>query len=476
MGFRKVLAQGVSAAGTGILKHVFHRPAANFPGKVALYVDPHIIADLAPKLERGSIMVVGTNGKTTVTNMLADALEADGRRVLCNRTGANLDSGIATTLLQGGTADWGIFESDEMWLIKSMPQLQPRYVLLLNLFRDQLDRCGEIDIIQQSIIKAFATSPNTTLLYNADDPFCQGIANRVDNRAVAFGIGEDLHLEQNTVSDSSLCQDCSSFLEYDFRQYGQLGSYHCSTCGFRREPLDFEALDCAAEDDGLGFDVHYTVAMGTIHMARVGEYSSAHLHIGYSGVYLIYNVLAVFAAARMANCSVEAIQKAVAGFDAHNGRLQSMRIGGHDVLLNLAKNPTGFNQNLKIIMQDPAPKVVAFFINDREADGHDISWIWDIDFEELAADKGARVFAGGIRKNDMQLRLKYAGIPAELTDSATAFMRTVEREVPKDQRVYLIAGYTALRTVHPELTALAESEEAAPAAQEAVDQQEGGAR
>jgi len=461
MGLRKVLAQGVSAAGTGILKHVFRRPAANFPGKVALYVDPHIIADLAPKLERGSIMVVGTNGKTTVTNMLADALEAAGMTVLCNRTGANLDSGIATTLLQGGDAQWGVFESDELWLAKSLPQLQPRYVLLLNLFRDQLDRCGEIDTIQQSIIGALSTSPDTVVVYNADDPFCEGIARRVDNRAIAFGIGEDLHLEQNTVSDSSLCQMCPSFLEYDFRQYGQLGAYHCPSCGFARSELDFSARHCTVTADGLDFDVDYGVAMGTVHAGRVGENSTAHLHLAYSGIYLIYNVLAVFAAARLASAPVDAIQKVAAGFDARNGRLQSMRIAGHDVLLNLAKNPTGFNQNLKIIMQDPAPKVVAFFINDREADGHDISWIWDIDFEELAADAGARVFAGGIRRNDMQLRLKYAGIGAELTDGATALMETVHREVPADVRVYVIAGYTALRTVHPELTALAEASDVA---------------
>ena len=145
MSIRFAAAQAVSSISTWGLKHVFRRPAANFPGKIALYVDPRLLANLRGKLTRGSIMVVGTNGKTTVTNLLADVLEGSGVRVVCNRTGANLDSGVSTALLHAKEADWGVFESDELWLKKMTPQLKPTYVLLLNLFRDQLDRCGEID-------------------------------------------------------------------------------------------------------------------------------------------------------------------------------------------------------------------------------------------------------------------------------------------------------------------------------------------
>ena len=224
MGLQFAGARAVSAVSTWGLKNVFRRPAANFPGKIALYVDPRLIADLAPKLEQGSVCVVGTNGKTTVTNLLADALELAGQRVVCNRTGANLDSGVATSLLHAGPSDWGVFECDELWLAKILPQLQATYVVLLNLFRDQLDRVGEIDRIQDSIVGALEKSPDTVLVYNADDPLCVRIAERAANPSIAFGVDEDLGLPQNSVADAQMCQRCSSMLEYDYRQYGQLGS------------------------------------------------------------------------------------------------------------------------------------------------------------------------------------------------------------------------------------------------------------
>ena len=212
MNLKQDIAQAVGAASTWALKDVLHRPAANFPGKVGLYVDPELIFDLRPRLREGSIVVVGTNGKTTVTNLLADVLEASGKAVVCNRTGANLDSGVATALLQTEQADWGVFESDELWLAKIAPQLQPDFVVLLNLFRDQLDRMGEIDHIQEAIAGALEASPSTMLIYNADDPFCQAIAERVHNGCISFGFDEDLGLAQNTVADASMCQRCDSLL------------------------------------------------------------------------------------------------------------------------------------------------------------------------------------------------------------------------------------------------------------------------
>ena len=205
-------------------------------------------------------MVVGTNGKTTVTNLLADILEQAGQRVVCNRTGANLDSGVATALLHAKPSDWGVFESDELWLAKILPHLQASYVVLLNLFRDQLDRVGEIDRIQDSIARALETSPDTVLLYNADDPLCAAIAARVGNASVAFGLSESMGLPQNTVADAQMCQQCSSMMEYEYRQYGQLGAYRCPSCGFARPALDY-----AAEGVRLGhgrFEVRRRVRCG----------------------------------------------------------------------------------------------------------------------------------------------------------------------------------------------------------------------
>lgn len=454
MGLRKVGAQAASALSTVVLKHVFRRPAANFPGKIALYVDPQIIAHMTDKLSCGSIVVCGTNGKTTVSNMLADALEAQGKTVVCNRTGANLDSGIATSLLHAGRADWGVFESDELWLAKSLPQLKANYLLLLNLFRDQLDRCGEIDRVQGAIVEALANSPETVLVYNADDPLCAAIADKCENDCLAFGVAEDMGLPQNVVSDAQMCQRCSGMLEYRYRQYGQLGDFFCPDCGFERAKPDFAAHGVKLGEDGLAFSI-----------SGIGE-KDCEVRASLAGVYMVYNLTAVFGAAHLLGCSAEAVQRAVDVFDPQNGRLQSLVIDGRGALLNLAKNPTGFNQNLKIVTNSAGPKAVAFFINDREADGRDISWLWDVDFEELAADPDIKVFAGGIRRNDMQLRLKYAGIAAELVDGAADFVSRISGD-PKERRLFLIANYTALPAVREALMELAEKE-GAPAATTSV--------
>lgn len=456
---RSGLAKFVSAAGTMALKKVFRRPAANFPGKVALYVDPRIIAHTASRLKCGSICVVGTNGKTTITNMIADCLEDAGMTVVCNRTGANLDSGVATSLLQAKAADWGVFESDELWLAKTLPQLQSTYVLLLNLFRDQLDRVGEIDNIQDSIQEALAASPETVLIYNADDPLCERIARGVSNRKIAFGVGEDLGLPQNTVFDARMCQQCDHMLEYRYRQYGQLGDYHCPGCGFGRSPLQFVAQNCRIDAEGMSFDV----IQAQQRLVEGGQALSvgapcAHIDAAYSGAYMIYNLLAVYVAAHAMGAQNDAIQRAISAFDPQNGRLQNLRVNGRDVLLNLAKNPTGFNQNLKLISQAQGCKVVAFFVNDKEGDGRDISWIWDIDFEELAQQPDLLVYAGGIRKNDLQVRLKYAGLRARLVEDADDVMEQVAK-LPVDYRVYVIANYTALPPVRESLAQMARESE-----------------
>ena len=444
MNLKQDIAQVVGAASTWALKDILHRPAANFPGKVGLYVDPELLSDLRPRLREGSVVIVGTNGKTTVTNLLADALEASGKAVVCNRTGANLDSGVATALLQTEQADWGVFESDELWLAKIAPQLQPDFVVLLNLFRDQLDRMGEIDHIQEAIAGALEASPSTTLIYNADDPFCQAIAEKTGNSCIPFGFEEDLGLAQNTVADASMCQRCDSLLAYEWRQYGQLGSYSCPNCGFKREDLVYAAQDATPTADGAAFTLRYP--SGSV---RVG--------VPFSGTYMLYNALAVYVAADQCGAALSGIGKVIQSFDPHNGRLQRYDIGGRCVLLNLAKNPTGFNQNLRIVLDVPGPKAVAFFINDKEADGHDVSWLWDVDFQELAGDDDIVAFAGGIRRNDMQVRLKYAGVASQLVDGAGDFLEKAWKAAPS-ANCFLIANYTALPNVKAELDHLARDE------------------
>ena len=447
-----------------------------------MFIDPHIIAELRWKLRKGSIVVVGTNGKTTVTNLLADAVEASGQSVLCNRTGANLDSGIASAMLQGKAADWGVLECDELWLAKVLPDLRSTYVLLLNLFRDQLDRCGEIDRIQDSIVSALQSSPETTLVYNADDPLCAFIASRVKAerdaqiaasedvcpfRSVTFGVAESMNLQQNVVADATMCQACSHMFEYGYRQYGQLGDYRCPNCGFSRPGLDFSAsdikfakgvsFDVMARDRGRSLSTQSGIPDCVESERPLSRASQpVTLHSKLAGSYMVYNLLAVYTAATLAGCSPESVQDAISTFDPKNGRLQEYCIDGRRTLLNLAKNPTGFNQNLRIVAEGDGPRGVAFFINDQIVDGRDISWIWDIDFEELVSQPGLVVFAGGSRRNDLQVRLKYAGVKAQLVDGIEdvydALAKLSEKgQLPADAPVSAIANYSALPPVKAKL-------------------------
>ena len=244
-------------------------------------------------------------------------------------------------------------------------------------------------------------------------------------------------LAQNTVSDATMCQLCSSMFEYDFRQYGQLGAWHCPTCGFSRPSLDFAAQNVELGERELSFDIARP-------QPNAGESAPARpIRAAFSGAYMVYNLLAVGVAADLVGCGNDAIQAAIESFDPKNGRLQRYSVERRSILLNLAKNPTGFNQNLKIIEKDASPKAVAFFINDKEADGRDISWLWDIDFEELSRQEGCVVFSGGIRGNDMQVRLKYAGIPSKVVKSTQEFIDELAK-LPHEMNAYAIANYLAL--------------------------------
>ena len=440
MDLRFALARRAASLLTWMLKHVFHRPAANFPGKAGLAIDRQLIAHLRTDIRKCVIAVVGTNGKTTVTNLLADAIEASGGALACNRTGANLDSGVATALLHARGASWAVLECDELWLAGIAGQLKPDYVVLLNLFRDQLDRSGEIDHVQDSIARALRSCPAATLVYNADDPLCQAIADDVDNARIPFGMNGPLGLPQEGAIGMRMCRRCSAPLQYEWRQYGQLGNYRCPNCGFAREEPLCRASDVLLERNRTSLTVESPTQTGRVSISLPGAYTA-------------YNVLAVCAAADCCDMPLEHVSRVARSYRARNGRLQTYSIGGREVLLNLAKNPAGMNQSLRIALASPGPKALAVFINDKEADGHDVSWLWDADFEQLARDEGLAAFAGGLRRGDVQVRMKYAGVNARLVDDARDFLSkaaTAAHGAP----VYIIANYTALPTVKAELDRL----------------------
>ena len=464
MGVAKRVAIGLGRLTRWSLHTLARRPASQLPGRVALAIDPHVIGELAGKLRKGSIVVCGTNGKTTTTNMLADAIEASGQRVLCNREGANMAPGVACALLPGRWADWAVIESDELSTVHVLPALRPTYLVLLNLFRDQLDRAGEIDHVQDTIVRALASSPETALVVCGDDPLCVGVALRAaksGTKVLAFGMGEDLGLEPDRVPEARFCQVCGAELAYSYRSYAQLGAFRCPNGDFARPELDYVAKDVRVEHGGVTLEVDH-------------EGGSAELSTRFGGVYMAYNVLAAYAASTLANVSVLAFQRVLDSFSPDNGRLQHFQVGSRDVTLNLAKNPTGFNQNLSLLAQDPAPKAAYVVVNDNYNDGRDVSWIWDVDFERLAHEPGiTQVTVGGHRANDLQVRMKYAGVDAPVTKTVSdALAMMPDRQ--EDTSLYVLCNYSALAPAKAELETIAKAgvatrhEKVAPAPTSAI--------
>lgn len=443
MGVRSALGVGLGRLTHWGLHSVLHRNASQLPGRVALGLDPSIIAQLSKKLSKGAIVVCGTNGKTTTNNVLASAVEAAGNRVLCNRAGANMAPGVAAALLPGSSADWAVIEADELSTVNILPGLRPRCLVLLNLFRDQLDRAGEIDRVQDTIARALASSPQTTLLVCGDDPISMGVALKAQKsgtKVLAFGIGEDLHLPPDRVPEGAFCQVCGAELTYDYRAYAQLGAFRCPNGDFCRPHLDFCATGVQVTRTGVEFDV-----------TGLGIDGKVHLKADFGGVYMVYNLLAAFAAASMAGVDGATFQRVLDGYHPQNGRLQHFDVDGREVVLNLAKNPTGFNQNLSLLLQDTRPKATYLVINDNFNDGKDISWIWDVDFERLAGEgDDLHVFAGGTRANDLQVRLKYAGIKADICQNVEAALKAVD-DLPKERPLYVLTNYSALWPAKAEL-------------------------
>ena len=433
------------------LRTALHRSASQLPGRVALAIDPQLIGHLRAKAVKGSVVVCGTNGKTTTTNVLAASLEAAGYDVLCNREGANMVAGVASALLPGEVADWAVMEVDELSTVHILPQLRPAYLLLLNLFRDQLDRSGEIDHVQDTIVEALAASPQTTLVVCGDDPLSVAVARRAQaagTRVIAFGIGEDLGLPPDRVPEARFCQECGAELTYAYRTYAQLGDFRCPSCDFARPALDAVARSVEVSQTGVSFNVESAAA-----------HTSWPVHAGFGGVYMVYNLLAASAIAWLMGVSPEVFQKALDAYHPNNGRLQHFDVDGREVVLNLAKNPTGFNQNLGMLLADERKKALFVVVNDNPNDGRDISWIWDVDFERLAGvDAPLRVMAGGLRANDVQVRLKYAGIHATLAGSVEEAYAQVA-DLAKDVPLYVLTNYSALWPAKEELERMGESHE-----------------
>ena len=450
---RVVLACLVADGARWGITHLTSREGGNIPGALALRVAPQIVGSLGAALT-DSVVITGTNGKTTTTGLAADALQAAGRTVVCNRAGNNMESGIAAALVEGRHAHGGAgtktgcFECDELYTVRVLPKLRPKSLTLLNLFRDQLDRYGEIDHTQDVIAQALEKSPETTFIYNADDPLCASIAARVSNPSIAFGIDEPTGLEADRISDSRFCALCNAPLDYKYVHYGQLGSYRCPRCGWERPQLDFAVTHVELSCDGYAFDVEDR---------RGGAASTRRLRCHYSGLYMVYNITAAYVTSLLTGADLSGFQEVLETYQPASGRGKTYELdGGFSVVSNLAKNPTGFDRMIADIKAKQG-QVMAFFLNDNDADGHDISWIWDVDFERLRELKPRLVFVGGTRREDMAVRIKYAelGAPIQrINDIGGALRLAGGPNWPCGETLHVVANYTAFPPVVAELEKL----------------------
>ena len=392
---------------------------------------PPILEELSREVRKKTFAVCGTNGKTTTNNMLCAALEAEGQKVICNHTGSNMLNGVvAAYVLAAGLnghidADYACIEADEASTKYIFPAVKPDYMVLTNLFRDQLDRYGEIDITMNILEEMIRRVPGMKVIVNGDDALSAYLAMDSGNPYVSYGISRPvMKNETNEIREGRFCKKCGARLSYSFYHYSQLGDYKCPQCGFKRPKPDYDAYDVKV-GDRLSFRVEEQL-----------------ISANYKGFYNVYNILAAYAGVRTAGFAGEHFNDMLRKFNPENGRMEQFRIRGTGIVLNLAKNPAGFNQNITAVMQDPSPKDVIIAINDNAQDGIDISWLWDVDFDRLQEKSVHSITVSGIRCQDMRLRLKYVDIDSILEEDVEKAIRS--RINDGMGNLYVLVNYTAL--------------------------------
>src|SRR3954452_145582 len=405
------------------------------PGKLLWKVDPGALDALAARLPAGVAVVSATNGKTTTSAMLARIL-GSLHRLAWNNSGANLASGVASTLLSANDADLGLLEVDEFALPELMRRVRPRVVSLGNLFRDQLDRYGELEHLADRWRTAVASLPaETTLVVNADDPLVGHLAEGREH-ALRFGV-DDLRLARPALqhaADSKYCVRCGAPYIYAAAYVGHLGEYRCPSCGHARPPLDVAAR--AIELHGLEastFDI-------------VTPAGTARARLPLPGLYNVYNALAASAAALALETPLDEMVYGLGSFTAAFGRFERIEAGDRGILMLLIKNPAGANEAVRTFEEGGVPDTLVIALNDRIADGRDVSWIWDVDFEPLLAQVG-HIVASGERAAELALRFTYAGFSPSKLEVIPDLREALDRGlalVPPGGELGVLPTYTAM--------------------------------
>ncbi|MDD4237783.1 MAG: MurT ligase domain-containing protein [Desulfotomaculaceae bacterium] len=430
---------------------------SSLPGMVALKIYSGTLRDLAAQVRKKIIVVSGTNGKTTTSNMIFGILRDAGYQNIANLEGANMVSGVTTSFVKRAglsgkiDCDYAVLEVDEATMPIVLKELTPGVVVLTNFFRDQLDRYWELDKVIGVIRKSLKNNDrNTTLILNADDPLVAQFEKNAGLPVVFYGLsGSERSASTSTQTrEAQYCPFCGSPLGYEFYHYGQLGRYRCSGCDFARPVARVEAGEPRIRDGVANCRLYF-------------DQQEAELTMQVQGLYNLYNAMAAFAVGLHFGVDVPLMLESLRKYRPVLGRLERFSYQGRSAFLSLVKNPTGFNEGLADLRSMKGTKSLFFAINDNDADGRDISWLWDVDFEVLNKDHNdlAGFICSGSRGEEIALRLKYAGIPMDRIVVCKDMERGIRSVLDsRSDMVYLFSTYTALWPVHKILNSLVDKE------------------
>ena len=422
------------------------RGGTDFPGRVALKLCPNLLGELAKNVT--TVIVTGTNGKTTTSRMIEQSWQDAGISYFANKSGANLLSGVTaefavhSTLTGRCKYSHALIEADEAALKFISKYVDAKVIVYTNIFRDQLDRYGEITHTLNAIREGITHVPNATLCLNADCSLTASLADSVPNKIVWFGVNVPIYKETaHELSDAPYCIHCKTEYEYDYITYGHLGGFRCPKCGYHRQTPQVavtKVLATGADSSDIILDI-----FGHEH----------EVHVNLPGGYNIYNAAAEAAVAHVVGIDEQTAVSALSQFECGFGRAEQFKLGQAQARMMLVKNPAGFNQVINLIAHDEGNYKLAFLLNDRFADGTDISWIWDVDFEALAAQQSrfTRIFVSGVRADDMALRLKYAGFPAERIELVRDYEKLLGEIAADAAPAFIMPTYTAMFDLRGEI-------------------------
>ena len=420
-----------------IILKILHKKGGNILGKLAFDWNPKIFKHF--KVNCPVIAVTATNGKTMTNNCITHTLKKAKYKVISNIEGNNMETGILSTLLKNCTltgkikADFLVFEVDESYVPVVFEDFKLDTLIILNFFRDQLDRNGEVESLITRI-NNFLENYNGNLLLNNDDPNVSrlGQANPSNKNTYYFSVSKYDYATENIkeAGEGKFCPFCKTRIKYEYYQYSHIGNFKCPNCNFGKNEIFKLATNINLKNKC--FDVENTT-----------------YNIKGNSIYLIYNYIAVISVCNLYNIPTETIKNAISTFELNNGRLEQLQINGNKTIINLAKNPTGCNVSLRILNEDDEQKELLFVLNDNKADGFDISWIWDINFDNL--NNVSRIITSGTRAFDIAIRIKTSGFPTNKIEPYLDLKQAVQALFQTNTNKYVIANYTSLQPTRKEL-------------------------